>query len=328
MTAPTTSNNGDGNDSDRSPNIGKGFGPGKGRDPGVAPVDDSSLALEALLTLREVDADTFTGASNRDPGFSSGSRRFGGELLAQGLRAAQATVADRPVHSLHAYFLRPAPLDGELIYRVRRIRDGRSFCVRSVEAVRDGQVLFVLDASFHVPEPGYRHTAEAPRVAQPDALPSEQQRFEAARAAQPARFAHRPFGTVLPPGPFDIRVVEDLWQATSLPPRMHWWVRLRKPAADPAMNAAMAAFFSDDPIMDNALLPHGGRFNGGRFTTASLDHVMWFHEPLLLSDWHLFAMDSPVAGGARGLTRGQLFTRAGRLVASAAQEVLMRPERG
>ena len=297
---------------------------------------DSSLALEALLTLRAIDADTYAGASNSDTSFSAGRRRFGGELLAQGLRAAQATAANWPVHSLHAYFVRPAPLDGELIYRVRRIRDGRSFCMRSVEGVHtrsdsapgDEQVVFVLDASFQLPEQGYSHAASAPQVPGPEDLPTEQQRFDVARAAAPERFVHRPFSTVLPPGPFEVRVVENLWQKGALPPRMHWWVRLHKPAADPALNAAMAVFFTDDPIMDVALLPHGGRFNDVRFSTASLDHAMWFHEPLCLADWHLFAMDSPVAGGARGLTRGQLFTRDGRLVASVAQEVLMRPDRG
>ena len=296
---------------------------------------DSSLALQELLTLRTIDADTFAGASNRDTSFSGGKRRFGGELLAQGLRAAQATVADRPVHSLHAYFVRPAPLDGELIYRVRRIRDGRSFCVRSVEAVQvhsgrtlsEAQVVFVLDASFQTVEQGYSHTAAAPQVPGPDTLPSEQQRFDAARAIDPERFAHRPVSAVLPPGPFEVRVVENLWQTTSLPAQMHWWVRLRQPTPDPATNAAIAVFFTDDPIMDAALLPHGGRFSGSLFSTASLDHAMWFHEPITLADWHLFAMDSPVAAGARGLTRGQLFTRDGRLVASVAQEVLLRPER-
>jgi acyl-CoA thioesterase-2 len=228
------------------------------------------------------------------------------------------------VHSLHAYFIRPAHPARDVVYRVRRVRDGRSFSIRSVEGWQDDALAFVLDASFQRPERGFVHDAPAPDVPPPEALPGEQSRYEAARRADPARFAAWPAGWHAERGPFEMRTVEDLWGAGVQPPRMHTWVRLRSAVGDPGLQPAIAAYFSDDPVMDNALLPHVGRFHDGRLATASLDHAMWFHEPVDLHEWHLFAQDSPVASGARGLTRGLLFDRSGRLVASVAQEILMR----
>lgn len=291
-------------------------------------------ALARLLDLRETAPDVFEGDSGRmfgDDGGLYGSigRRFGGELLAQALRAAQRTIDDgeegRPVHSLHAYFIRPAHPSRPVTYRVLRVRDGRSFSSRSVEGWQDDAIAFVLDASFQCREPGFEHAAAAPVVPPPEDVPGEAARHAAARAAHPERFAGWPTDWYADRGPFETRTVEDLWAPGTHPPCMNTWVRLRAPLAAPALQPAIAAYYSDDPIMDNALLPHVGRFHDGSLTTASLDHAMWFHAPIDLSEWHLFAQDSPIAHGARGLTRGQLFDRSGRLVASVAQEILMRP---
>ena len=306
-----------------APAAGAADGTGEARDARVT-------ALTALLALREVGQDTFAGGSGGEGLYGGPQRRYGGELLAQALCAAQRTVAAqagddaRPVHSLHAYFIRPAHPARDVEYRVRRVRDGRSFSIRSVEGWQDDTLAFVLDASFQRPERGFVHDAPAPAVPTPEALPTEQSRFEAARRADPGRFAAWPAGWHADRGPFETRTVEDLWGTTVQPPQMHTWVRLRAPVGDLGLHPSIAAYYSDDPVMDNALLPHVGRYHDGALTTASLDHAMWFHEPVDLHDWHLFAQDSPVASGARGLTRGLLFDRAGRLVASVAQEILMR----
>ncbi len=291
----------------------------------------AATALVGMLSLTEVAPDSYAGASGGDSLYGSAQRRFGGELLAQALHAAQLTIArggdggTRPVHSLHAYFIRPAHPAREVVYRVQRIRDGRSFSIRSVEGWQDDALAFVLDASFQAPERGFEHAAAMPDVPPPEAVPGEQSRFDAARAADPGRFASWPASWHADRGPFETRTVEDLWRAQVYAPQMNVWVRLREPVDDLSLHPAIAAYYSDDPVMDNALLPHLGRFHGGALTTASLDHAMWFHEQIDLRQWHLFAQDSPIASGARGLTRGHLFDRAGRLVASVAQEILMRP---
>ena len=304
-------------------------------------MQDTPLAnLHALLTLVPVGRDSFVGDGKYAGLYNGSRRRYGGELLAQALRAAQLTVANHHVHSLHAYFIRPASVTSAVLYHVERSRDGARFTNRRVSARQsnagapdDSQsqrdaLVFTLDASFAADAPGFAHQVAMPAVPPPEALPTEAERMAQARSrhdaapSSPENWYEQRCST---PGPFEFRCVEDLWQPGTFAPQMHTWVRTTATISDIAMSAAMALYYSDDPIMDNALLPHVGRDYSTRLQTASLDHAMWFHRPFAIGDWHLFAQDSPIAHGARGLTRGHWFNRVGQLVATVAQEVLIRP---
>lgn len=275
-------------------------------------------ALLTLLELETIDLDRYRGVS-----LAEGRQRvYGGQVLAQALVAAQRTVTGRSAHSLHAYFIRPGDSEIPILFEVHRIRDGKSFTTRRIKAVQRGEAIFSMDVSFQVHESGFEHQGEMPKVAGPDTLPSEEERMQRAKAADPERFEHWDYRET----PFEVRYVEDLWDDKPHPPRHHVWFRTREALPeDPALHQAVALYYSDDTIMDNAIIPHGGRFSWDRFMSASLDHAMWFHHPIRLDGWHLFAQDSPTSFGARGLTRGEIFSAQGKLVASVAQEALMRP---
>ena len=279
----------------------------------------SNLAdLLKLLELETIDLNRDRGASLAE----SRHRVYGGQVLAQALVAAQQTVSGRSAHSLHAYFIRPGDSEIPILYEVHRIRDGRSFTTRRIKAVQRGEAIFSMDTSFQVAEVGFEHQSKIPDVPAPEELPTEEQRLEHAAATDPERFEHWDYRAT----PFEVRYVENLWDDEPHPPRHHVWFRTRDALPDdPALHQAVALYYSDDTIMDNAMIPHGGRLRWDQFMSASLDHAMWFHHPFCVDQWHLFAQDSPSSYGARGLTRGEIFAADGKLVASVAQEALMRP---
>jgi len=281
--------------------------------------------LCALLDLEAVEVDLFRGRSS-DPGWT---RVYGGQVVAQALMAASRTVGDdRLAHSLHAYFLRPGDPATPIVYRVTRERDGTSFATRRVTAVQHGRSIFTLTASFAVVEEGLEHAATMPLAPAPALLQSEAALFLANADATPEPWRtlwqqrERPieFRPVVPQDPFQPRRSE---------PAAQHWLRLAAPlppafAADPTVARCLLAYASDMTLLDTCLLPHGVSWSDPALQAASLDHALWFHATPDLDDWHLFVQDSPRATGGRGFNRGQVFAAGGTLVASVAQEALIR----
>jgi acyl-CoA thioesterase-2 len=281
-----------------------------------------SKALDAvvdLLNLEQIEVNIFRG---RSPEGEGRQRVFGGQVAGQALVAAGRTVpADRPVHSLHAYFIRPGDPAVPLIYLVEQVRDGRSFTTRRVSAVQHGQTIFTLSASFHHPEPGVSHADPMPDVPAPEELPTTAERME--KLFGPAVRQH--FG-----GPIDIRHVGPLTFEVAKNPALRTtrslvWLRADgELPADPLLHVCMMTYASDMTLLDSVMLAHGLSWADGSTKGASLDHAMWFHRPFRADRWLLYSQDSPSAGGARGLARGELFTREGELVVSVVQEGLLR----
>lgn len=279
--------------------------------------------LVDLLSLERLDRDLFRGNS-QDLGWGA---IFGGQVLGQALSAAaQTVVADRPVHSLHGYFIRAGDLRRPIVYSVDRLRDGKSFSTRRVDAVQEGEAIFSLEASFQVEEEGFEHQDAMPEVPPPEALRSERELALALADRLPAAF--RAIATA--ERPIEIRPVEprNPLKPTAVEPRRHLWVRASDPLADDAaLHRYMLAYASDFSFLGTALDPHGVSWLTPGMQVASLDHAMWFHRPFRFDDWLLYSVDSPSASGGRGLVRGRFFDRAGRLVASCAQEGLIRRRR-
>jgi acyl-CoA thioesterase-2 len=277
--------------------------------------------LVTLLSLERIEQNLFRGQS-QDLGWGT---VFGGQVLGQALSAAaQTTPSDRPVHSLHAYFLRPGAVDKPVVYDVDRIRDGSSFTTRRVVAIQGGEAIFNLAASFQKHEDGFEHQDEMPDAPPPESLPTEQERIEKHAARLPKFLRER----LLAPRPFELRVAEpddDPFLPTPKPPSRMVWMRTTGRLPDePALHAYLLAYASDHSFLTTAMLPHSVTWLTPGMQLASLDHVMWFHQPFRVDEWLLYAIDSPKAHGSRGLVRGRVFAADGRLVASAAQEGLMR----
>jgi acyl-CoA thioesterase II len=275
--------------------------------------------LVDLLKLERIEHNLFRGQS-RDIGTKY---VFGGQVLGQALSAAQQTVDPaRRAHSLHAYFLRTGDIEAPIVYDVDRSRDGNSFSVRRVQAIQHGQPIFNLAASFHIEEPGFSHQAAMPDVPPPEDL--EETRFDpAVIATLPAKIQR----WLTRRGPFEFRHVypRDELKPPKRPPYQHAWFRLSdRIDDDPALHRAMLAYASDFHLIGTTTLPHGISYLQHNVVMASLDHALWFHRPFRVDDWLLYACDSPSACGARGLARGQIFSRDGCLVASTAQEGLVR----
>jgi acyl-CoA thioesterase II len=282
-------------------------------------MSDALDVLVKLLDLEPIEVNIFRGLSPDE----RRQRVFGGQVAGQALVAAARTVSAGSVHSLHAYFLRPGDPTVPILYDVDRIRDGRSFTTRRVVAIQHGLAIFNLAASFHVAEPGYDHQLDLPdwdELPDPDSLPDF-----------PTRMA--PWGRQLGdwytrPRPIDTRYVD--WRPpedrSPAPPRQRVWLRAdgRLPN-DPVLHACVLTYASDMTLLDTTLLPHGGADDG--IIMASLDHAMWFHRPFRADDWLLYAQDTPSASGGRGLARGLIYTRDGRLVVSVVQEGLIRRTR-
>lgn len=277
--------------------------------------------LMDLLALERSGEDAFRGRS-QDLGWG---RIFGGQVLGQALSAAAQTVpSDRHVHSLHAYFLRLGDLSIPIEYEVDRIRDGRSFTTRRVVARQPGGAIFTMAASFHIEEPGFEHQDEMPQVPPPESLPTDRERMASFVALLPD-YVRRAFDAERP---FEVRTadpVDDLFHPAPRAPRRVMWMRAVAPLPDdPALHRYLLAYVSDYTFLTAALAPHGLTWLVPSLQLASMDHAMWFHRPLRVDEWLLHVVDSPSASGARGFVRGRVFTRDGRLVASTAQEGLMR----
>lgn len=277
--------------------------------------------LVTLLGLERLEENLFRGQS-QDLGWGT---VFGGQVLGQALSAAVQTVpSDRHVHSLHAYFLRPGDVKKPIVYDVDRIRDGGSFTTRRVVAIQSGQAIFNLAASFQKEEEGFEHQDVMPEAPPPEACPTEQDRVAGFVARLPRFVRERATSA----HPFEIRPVGPIEDPQHPPPRpasrLVWIKTAGTLADDPALHAYLLAYASDHAFLGTALLPHGLTWLSPGLQIASLDHVMWFHRRFRVDDWLLHVMDSPKASGARGLVRGRVFTRDGVLVASTAQEGLLR----
>jgi acyl-CoA thioesterase II len=293
----------------------------------VATVLDGLVELCALEKLEE---NLFRGQS-QDLGWGT---VFGGQVLGQALSAAVQTVpADRHVHSLHAYFLRPGNVSKPIIYDVDRIRDGGSFTTRRVVAIQSGQAIFNLAASFQQPEIGFEHQDDPPWAPEPTTVQTEQELFAAALAQMPAPTGDsRPLDLLrvraMAKQPFEMRPIttqdHPFKPSKMSPARMVWLKTIDKLPDDQALHCYLLAYASDHGFLTTALQPHGVTWLSGGMQVASLDHVMWFHRQFRVDDWLLHVMDSPSASGARGLVRGRVFSRDGKLVASTAQEGLVR----
>ena len=280
--------------------------------------------LVRLLELKPLGEDRFEGPRRGD----GIGRVFGGQVIAQALMAAQATVADdRPAHSLHAYFLRGGNEDLPIEYRVERGFDGGSFANRRVIARQEARQILACSASFQRREDGPGHQAGAmPEVPPPESLEPEDAVFARYRAEIEA---HAP-RIILRPRPIEVRAADPLGLLSRepSPPEQHVWFRARAPLPDdPKLHRAVLAYFSDMRLMATCLLPHGLAFARGDVRGASLDHALWFHEDARADEWLLYAMESPWSGHARGLNFGRIYTRDGRLVASVAQEGMFRAVR-
>jgi acyl-CoA thioesterase-2 len=275
--------------------------------------------LLKLLELERIEDRIFRGES-RDLG---GARVFGGQVLGQALTAASYTVQDRRVHSLHAYFLVAGDVNAPIVYEVELARDGKSFSNRRVVAIQHGQPIFNMTASFQVPEEGLEHSVPMPQVPGPEGLPDVRELPPDVLAKVPEKM--RRFLTH--ERPFEFRPVEPIHVV--MPPRAapvrHIWLKtLAKLPDDDDLHRNVLAYVSDYQLVSTATLPHGIHFAEGNVQLASLDHAMWFHRPFRADEWLLYAMESPNASGGRGLALGRFFTRAGALVASTAQEGVVR----
>jgi acyl-CoA thioesterase-2 len=275
-------------------------------------------ALVDLLDLEQIEENIFRGNSPDE----NRQRVFGGQVAGQALVAAGRTGVpeDRPVNSLHAYFLRPGDPTVPIVYTVDRIRDGRSFTTRRVVAVQHGKAIFNLSASFHIREDGFDHQAEMPEAPDPESLPTMRERL-ATLGVTDDEFWSRP-------RPIDVRHVEDPpWLVRSDVPRAQQKVWMRADGVlgdDPLLHVCAMTYASDMTLLDSVLMAHGLSWHSGRIAAASLDHAMWFHRPFRADEWLLYVQESPTSAGARGLARGELWTHDGRHVVSVVQEGLLR----
>jgi acyl-CoA thioesterase-2 len=279
-------------------------------------------ALLDLLDLEPLELNLFRGRSPQ----VGWQRVFGGQVIGQALVAACRTVDGRRPHSMHAYFLLPGDPKVPIIYDVDRIRDGKSFTTRRVVAIQHGQAIFTMAVSFHTDEPGLAHQAPMPDVPPPEQLPSENQAREWVLANMPEPI-RRYYELERPIEMRPVEYTRYLGQKFENA-RFHVWIRTTGPLPDdPAIHQCVLAYASDWTLLDTALVPHGRSLFEREFMGASLDHALWFHRPFRADDWLLYAQDSPNLGGARGFSRGLIFARDGTLVASVAQEGLVRQRR-
>ena len=266
-------------------------------------------SLIGLLDLEQIEVNIFRGRSPSD----WRQRVFGGQVAGQALVAAGRTVPpDRPVHSLHAYFIRPGDPSTPIVYTVDRVRDGRSFTTRRVSAIQHGKTIFTLSASFHHPEPGIQHAAAMPPVPPPDTI---------AQLADDGSLAGNPIDLRFV-GPS--RVDSGGQRIADTEHNLVWLRANGELPDDPLLHVCLMTYASDLTLLDSVLRRHGLSWIDGRNSGASLDHAMWFHRPFRADRWLLYDQESPVAAGARGLARGQVFTEQGDLVVSVVQEGLVR----
>ncbi|HTO68379.1 MAG TPA: acyl-CoA thioesterase II [Myxococcota bacterium] len=279
--------------------------------------------LISLLDLEPIEVNLFRGVSPKE----GWQRVFGGQVCGQALVAALRTVEPgRAAHSFHAYFLRPGDPQVPILYDVDRIRDGKSFTTRRVVAIQHGQAIFNLQASFQVAEPGLQHQLPMPDVPPPERLKNEVElrREIAHRLPEPMR------SIFLRERAIEVRPVAPVneFDPDAREPQQHVWLRaVGRLGDDLALHQCVLTYASDLTLLDTCVLPHAISWWSEKLQTASIDHAMWFHRPFRADEWLLYAQDSPSASGARGFNRGSVFTRDGVLVASVAQEGLIRPVR-
>jgi len=286
-----------------------------------APDDDiQAETLVETLQLERIEENLFRGQS-RDIGTKY---VFGGQVLGQALSAAQQTVEDgRSVHSIHAYFLRAGDITAPIVFDVERARDGHSFSVRRVTAIQHGQPILVFASSFQKDEPGLEHQFNMPEVPMPEDVEPTLAPTPEVMATLPAKMQR----WLSRMGPFEFRHVypRDELNPPKRPPFQQVWFRLSERVGDaPELHRALLAYASDFHLLGTATFPHGISYYQPNVQMASLDHAMWFHRPFRVDDWLLYSLDSPTAQNARGLARGLIYTRDGKLVASVAQEGLIR----
>ena len=278
-----------------------------------------------ILDLEPLEVNLFRGRSPQ----SRWQRVFGGQVIGQALVAACRTVEDvtaRPPHSLHAYFLLGGDPKVPIIYEVDRIRDGKSFTTRNVKAIQHGHAIFSMSVSFHVSEPGLNHQVKMPDVPKPDELPSDEELKDRIYPLLPEparRYYERE-------RPIEFRPVEfsRYLGEKSENGRFDIWIRATGRLPDePAIHQCVLAYASDMMLLDAALIPHGRSVFSEDIMAASLDHALWFHRPFRADEWLLYAQDSPSLADSRGFSRGLIFASDGTLVASVAQEGLLRQRR-
>ncbi len=282
----------------------------------TAPIEQ----LINLLNLEEIEKNHYRATSPSE----GWQRVYGGQVLGQALVAASRTVeADRQAHSLHGYFLRPGDMKVPILYKVDRIRDGKSFTTRRVVAIQHGQAIFSMSISFQVMEEGLSHQFDMPEVPPPEAVRDELDIRKEQMAKHPELFEGHPLST----RPIEFRLIDpaDLFNPVKQAPRQMAWMRTSGTLPnDLRLHQCVLAYLSDWSLLDTATLPHGISYLQHNIQMASLDHAMWFHRPFRADDWLLYVQDSPSASGARGFNRGLIYSRDGTLVASATQEGLMR----
>jgi acyl-CoA thioesterase-2 len=278
--------------------------------------------LLEILDLEPLEVNLFRGRSPQ----SGWQRVFGGQVIGQALVAAVRTVNGRQPHSLHAYFLLPGDPKVPIIYDVDRIRDGKSFTTRRVTARQHGHPIFSMLVSFHADEPGLDHQVRMPDVPPPESLPNESEARKHILSTMPEpvrKYYERE-------RPIELRPVEyDRYLGKKYPDgRFNVWIRTTgKLPDDPAIHQCVLAYASDFTLLDTALVPLGRSLFEKEFMAASLDHAMWLHRPFRADEWLLYAQDTPNLHGSRGFSRGLIFARDGTLVASVAQEGLVRLRR-
>jgi acyl-CoA thioesterase-2 len=275
--------------------------------------------LIALLDLEPIEKNIFRGQS-RDIGTP---QVFGGQVLGQALAAASRTIEGRAVHSLHAYFLKRGDVQAPIIYDVDRARDGGTFSNRRVVAIQHGEQIFNMTASFQVAESGLEHQVAMPQVPSPDGLKDLETLAREFTGELPVRMQR----FLSWDRPFHVRPVDPrqfLFRDSLAPVKLLWMKTAEGLPADSFLHQALLAYISDYELIGTATLPHGLHASRENLQMASLDHAMWFHRPVRVDEWLLFALDSPAASGGRGLARGYVFTEDGKLVATLAQEGLIR----
>lgn len=275
--------------------------------------------LLEFFNLETLDKNLFRGQS-MDIGTG---RIFGGQVLGQSIKACYLTTNNQNVHSLHAYFLREGDCSKPVIYQIDRARDGRSFSNRRVSAIQNGEIILILSCSFQKQENGFEHQVPMPKVPWPDELTNK----TLIPAEKMKQLSSRMRRTLTTQGPFEFRFVDDVDPFDEEPKKPHkriWFRATDKIQDDQAIHRSLLTFFSDFHLVSTATLPHGVSYLAPKLQFASLDHAMWFHRPFQIDDWLLYDCYSPSASEARGFATGHVFNRYGQLVASTAQQGLMR----
>ena len=275
--------------------------------------------LLKVMTLERLELDLFRGES-RDIG---SPQVFGGQVLGQALVAATATVENRVVNSLHAYFLRRGDFNAPIVYEVDRARDGNHFSTRRIVAIQHGAQIFNMSASFQTPESGVEHQLAMPDVPPPEELPNFDDQVRDLLPQLPASMRR----ALEQKRPFEFRPVQppSFLKPQKSPPLKHMWFRaVAKLPDDEPLHRCLLAYASDFHLLDTAMMPHALSLTSPQVMIASIDHAMWFHRDVRVDDWLLYSTDSPSASGSRGFARGSVFSRDGRLIASTSQEGLVR----